>query len=234
MPWFFLRRIQAPTTAPVPSEPLVTDTDFEITKASQRIPGKIKGDQALLWMKNGNKRFTTGRLRKDGQSKKDIKRLVASQQPHSVILSCSDSRTPPEVLFDQKLGEIYVVRTAGPSLDSAVIASLEDAVERLGVNLLIVMGHSSCETIKTALRARPAKSPHLAHLLAAMSLRLKAFSRRPASTELKEEAWTNVSGVTQELLEKSLLIRTALESGTLKIQEALYDMNQGSVEFKDH
>ncbi|MBX3041907.1 MAG: hypothetical protein KF789_14470, partial [Bdellovibrionaceae bacterium] len=188
-------------TAPVPSEPLVTDTDFEITKASQRVPGKIKGDQALLWLKNGNKRFTKGLLRKDGQSKKDIKRLIASEQPHAVILSCSDSRTPPEVVFDQKLGEIYVVRTAGPSLDSAVIASLEDAVERLGVNLLVVMGHSSCESIKTAMGGRSAKSPHQAHSIAAMSLRLKAFSRRPASAGLKEESWTNVSGVTQELLE---------------------------------
>lgn len=78
----------------------------------------------------------------------DLKRLSTGQKPHTIVLSCSDSRVPPEVLFDQKLGEIFVIRTAGQAIDSSVLASIEYAVSHLGTNLIVVMGHESCGAVK--------------------------------------------------------------------------------------
>jgi hypothetical protein len=104
----------------------------------------VEAKTSFRWLQNGNKRFVTESLRKDGQSKKDRIRLVSGQKPHAIVLSCSDSRVPPEVLFDQKLGEIFVVRTAGEALDNTAIASIEYALEHLGSHLLVVMAHESC------------------------------------------------------------------------------------------
>ena len=92
----------------------------------------VEASKALGWLKNGNTRYRKGFLRKDGQSQKDIQRLASGQAPHSIVLSCSDSRVPPEIVFDQKLGEIFVVRNAGEIPDPASIASIEYAIEHLG------------------------------------------------------------------------------------------------------
>src|SRR4051812_34563258 len=76
----------------------------------------VSADKSLSWLENGNTRYTSHKLRKDGQSSEDVKRLSTGQKPHAIVLSCSDSRVPPEIIFDQKLGELFVVRTAGESL----------------------------------------------------------------------------------------------------------------------
>lgn len=204
--------------------------------ATHRAAGPVPADKALSWLKNGNRRFVKGFLRADGQKKSDIKRLSAGQAPHSIVLSCSDSRVPPEIVFDQKLGEIFVVRTAGPNLDPAVIASIEYAVEHLGSNLILVMGHTSCGAVKAALgtmKGESAGSPWLNHLVAAMHPRLKPLTLRgPASEGHRDEAWANVTGVGQELGERSKIVRDALESGTLAVRSAVYDMSHGTVEFR--
>lgn len=204
--------------------------------APHRAAGPVPADKALSWLKNGNRRFVKGFLRADGQKKSDIQRLSKGQQPHSIVLSCSDSRVPPEIVFDQKLGELFVVRTAGPNLDPAVIASIEYAVEHLGSNLILVMGHTSCGAVKAALgtmKGENAGSPWLNHLVAAMHPRLKPLTLRgPASEGHRDEAWANVSGVGQELGERSKIVRDALESGTLAVRTAVYDLSHGTVEFR--
>jgi carbonic anhydrase len=91
----------------------------------KREAGPIDASTALRYLRNGNKRFTEHKLRNDGISARDLERLSTGQKPHAIVLSCSDSRVPPEILFDQKLGEIFVVRTAGQSLDSSAVASIE-------------------------------------------------------------------------------------------------------------
>lgn len=104
----------------------------------------VEPEKAMLWLEHGNTRFVKRQLRADGQSAKDRLRLLKGQNPHSTVFACSDSRMPPELVFDQKLGEIYVIRTAGLGLDSAVIASLEDAADRVGTQLLVVLANEDC------------------------------------------------------------------------------------------
>lgn len=195
----------------------------------------ISSDVALRYLVNGNKRFTKNQLRNDGISAKDLQRLSTGQKPHTIVLSCSDSRVPPEVLFDQKLGEIFVIRTAGQALDSSAIASIEYAVAHLGTNLIVVMGHESCGAVKAALstlNGEDAGSPSLNKLVGDIHPRLKRFSRVPASTGVIEESWANVNGVAQDLPARSEIIQSAIESGELKIEKALYHLGTGNVEWK--
>jgi carbonic anhydrase len=204
------------------------------TENHQRKAGPVAWDKALGWLKNGNTRFVKGNLRKDGQSKKDIKRLSKSQQPHSIILSCSDSRVPPEIAFDQKLGEIFVVRAAGEVLDSATIGSIEYAVEHLGSNLIVVMGHTSCGAVKAAHSAEMGGSigsRALDDMIHDIQPRIKAYMGKPASQDYMKESWANVKGVAKDLYERSEIVRQALLSGQVKIAEALYDLDTGVVTF---
>lgn len=121
-----------------PATSTVTDTP----PPHSRVAGPVAAEKSLGWLKNGNTRFVKGRLRADGISAKDRARLLAGQKPHAVVFASSDSRIPPEVIFDQKLGEIFVVRTLGLSLGGNVVSSIEYAVQDLGANLVVVIGHA--------------------------------------------------------------------------------------------
>lgn len=201
----------------------------------EREIGPIDSSTALRYLKNGNIRFVEKKFRKDGIAKKDLSRLSSGQKPHAIVLSCSDSRVPPEILFDQKLGEIFVIRTAGQALDSSVIASIEYAVSHLGSNLIVVMGHESCGAVKAALSTRngeDAGSPSLNKLVSDIHPRLARFSRSPASTNVLNESWSNVDGVAKDLAARSEIIQNAIESGSLKIEKALYHLGSGEVEWK--
>jgi carbonic anhydrase len=192
-------------------------------------------EKALGWLKNGNTRFVKASLRKDGQSKKDIVRLSKGQQPHTIVLSCSDSRVPPEIVFDQKLGEIFTVRNAGEIPDQATIASIEYAVEHLGSRLLVVMGHTSCGAVKAALGTLDggdAGSPSLNALVHDIHPRLASFKgRMPSSNDVATESWANTKGIAHDLLERSQILRERVASGDLKIQTALYHLDDGKVDF---
>lgn len=202
--------------------------------AHHREVGPVAADKALGWLKNGNTRFLKSKLRKDGQGMKDRERLAKGQKPHSIILSCADSRVPPELIFDQKLGEIFVVRAAGQALDNATLGSIEYAIEHLGSNLLVVMGHSSCGAVKAAhatLGGQDAGSPSLNKLVADIHPRIKTFQSKAVSKDALNEGWANVDGVARDLADRSEIIRNALDSGSLKIQKSLYHLDTGKVEW---
>jgi carbonic anhydrase len=201
----------------------------------KREAGPIKAAKSLQYLQNGNRRFATTHVRKDGAYKADRVRLVAGQKPHAIILSCSDSRVPPEVVFDQRLGEIFVVRTAGQSLDFAAIASIEYAVSHLGSNLIIVMGHESCGAVKAALstlKGGDAGSPWLNKLVADLHPHLKRFTELTPTDGVIVESWANVEGVVKDLLERSALISHLVSTGEVTIQNALYHMGSGKVEWR--
>lgn len=201
----------------------------------KREAGPIAADKSLSMLKNGNTRFMKGHLRRDGATKTDRERLATGQKPHAIVLSCSDSRVPPEVVFDQKLGEIFTVRTAGQALDAAAIASIEYAVSHLGSNLILVMGHESCGAVKAALatlKGGDAGSPWLNKLVADLHPHLKRFSELSQTDGVLVESWANVEGVTSDLLERSEIVRRLVESGQVNIQKALYHLASGEVEWR--
>lgn len=197
--------------------------------------GSVAPDTALSWLKNGNSRYLKKHLRRDGQSAIDRERLKGAQHPHTIILSCADSRVPPEIVFDQKLGEIFVVRAAGEALDFSVVGSLEYAVEHLGARLLLVMGHESCGAVRAALdtlKGGSAGSPDLDKLVADIHPRLKDKVSTKPSPLLKDEVWLNTRGVAADLVKRSEILRKKVEAGELKIAAAVYSLETGTVRFE--
>lgn len=109
--------------------------------------------EAWQIIKEGNERFVRGESIHPSQGIDDRERLVGGQTPHVVLFGCGDSRVAAEVIFDQGLGDMFVVRTAGHVIDSSVLGSIEFAVEILDVPLIVVLGHDSCGAISATLRA---------------------------------------------------------------------------------
>jgi carbonic anhydrase len=196
----------------------------------------VGAQEALDRLKNGNHRFLSGKVRTDGQSIKDVERLSTRQNPHSVILSCSDSRVPPEIVFDQKLGEIFTVRSAGEALSPTAIASIEFAIANLGTKLIVVLGHTNCGAVKAAIETiggKSAGSENLDQLMSDIHPRIKSkFDEKNPSKDLKAESWLNAKGVAKDLLSRSTLISKAVSSGKAKIQVGLYNLSSGAVEFE--
>lgn len=204
----------------------------------------VSPEKALVWMKNGNIRFTMNKMRNDGVTHHDIERLSKGQKPHAIVLSCSDSRVPPELVFDQKLGEIFTVRSAGESPDESQIASIEYAIEHLGSRLIVVLGHTSCGAVKAALetpKGKSAGSKSLDSLIANIQHRFEHDGRELASTTghhtpsvgLHDESFSNVRGVVSDLLIKSEIIKHAVETKKVKIVNGLYRLNDGVVEWSE-
>jgi len=211
----------------------------EPEEAPLRAEPKHKGvdpKQVRLWLEHGNRRFVKGWVRKDGQGKKDIKLLSGGQNPHAIVLSCSDSRVPPEIVFDQKLGEIFVVRTAGEALDPNVIASIEYALQHFGTRYILVMGHTSCGAIKAAVETPPgadAGSLALNHLVGDIQSRLKlSLAKGKPAPDMATEARENAMTIADELKHISPIVRAAVEKEGVVIQSALYHLNSGEVTFE--
>src|SRR5271165_4982643 len=104
-------------------------------------------------LKEGNERFVAGKPVHPSQSVEYRASLAAAQKPTAVIFGCADSRVAAEFIFDQGLGDVFVVRTAGQAIDSAVLGSIEFAVTVLGVPLIVVLGHDSCGAVQATLTA---------------------------------------------------------------------------------
>lgn len=204
------------------------------TKSQALVP--LDPDSAFKELKAGNQRFLKGDVRKDGQTVTDINRLSKAQAPNSIVLSCSDSRVPPEAVFDQKLGEMFTVRSAGETLSPQAIASIEYAVEKLGTHLIVVMGHTNCGAVKAAIETisgQSAGSDNLDKLVSDIHPRIKSkFDEKHPSKDLKAESWLNAKGVAKDLFTRSLVISKAAQSGKVKIQVGLYNLETGAVEFE--
>jgi carbonic anhydrase len=200
-----------------------------------RLKGEINPEKSLLLLKNGNLRYTTSKPRLAIINNKDREKLVLGQKPYAIVLSCSDSRVPPEIVFDQKLGEIFVVRTAGQSLDYSAIASIEYAVSHLGSNLIVIMGHESCGAVKAALatlKGEDTGSPWLNSLVHDLHPHLKRFSELYQTDGVVVESWANIEGVAHDLLERSEIVKHLVQSGEVRIENALYHLGSGEVEWR--
>lgn len=210
--------------------------------AAEKVTGPLP-DVSLRYLRNGNIRFIKSYLRKDGQSSKDVKRLANGQGPHAIVISCSDSRVPPEIVFDQKLGEIFVIRTAGQTLSPEVVASVEYAVEHLGPRLIVMLGHTSCGAVHVTSDSihghdHPySKEPlddskNIQALIKDIRPRIEQTVRSQPSPRLVNEGWANVRGAAKELFEMSPYLTSRLNEGHLKVVGGLYDLESGSVDFK--
>ena len=182
----------------------------------------------------GNDRFVNGVAVHPRQEKKRRNEIASAQHPHTAVLSCSDSRVPPEEVFDQGLGDLFVVRTAGEVADFSAIASLEYAVEHTGVKALLIMGHTSCGAVKATLstpKGTSAGSKDLDQLVNSIRPHLKGFELASAGVDLENASRAQVDGVASDLLTRSKIIREAVDKKELQLLVGIYRLNTGRVEF---
>lgn len=189
---------------------------------------------ALERLKEGNARFAANAAVDLPVDEAKRQALTKGQSPFAIILSCADSRVPPEIIFNVGLGEIFIVRTAGQVTDKAVLASIEYAAEHLNVPLLVVMGHDSCGAVKATVETKPGApslGPNLDALVGAIR---PAFDRmaNPADLEhLREATLANVEQVVNNVLEQSAIVSHLASAGKIQIIGAFYELETGRVRF---
>ena len=187
----------------------------------------VSADQIWNDLAAGNQRFVTGKTAPE-DFVAQRKALIKSQHPHTAVLSCSDSRVPPETLFDAGLGQLFVVRSAGEDDDAVVIGSLEYAVEHLGSSVIVVMGHQSCGAVTAACSGGKSESVNLDAVTAPIAPSCaKADANQPGALDLAVR--DHVHRVAQDLLSKSRLLKKASDEHKLTIIEAYYSLETGKV-----
>lgn len=215
------------------------DADTEAMPSTSAATAKPprNGDEALEWLLDGNKRFAADREHNLGRDIVHRAELAEGQKPFAVILGCADSRVPPEVIFDQGLGELFVVRIAGnTAVDPFVVGSIEYAVEHLGSILVMVLGHQSCGAVKGAIAvaSEGAEEPgSIGDFIAPIVPVVEEVSAQEpdlSEDELVEQSvQANVTAAVDELKSGSSLLSKAAETGEIKIVGAEYELHSGEV-----
>ena len=186
---------------------------------------KTSSDQIWNDLAAGNHRFVLGKTAAhDFPAQR--KALTKAQHPRVAVLSCSDSRVPPELVFDAGLGDLFVVRSAGEDADPLAIGSLEYAVEHLRSSVIVVMGHQSCGAVTAACSGAKAESVNLDAVESPIaSSCAKVDPKRPETLDLAVR--DHVHRVAEEVLARSEILRKAFDDGKLTVIEVYYSLDTG-------
>jgi carbonic anhydrase len=196
---------------------------------------------ALERLREGNKRFVAN-VRGADAILSQVRRaeLVEGQRPFAVVLGCSDARVPAEIVFDQGLGDLFVIRVAGNIVAPSQIGSIEFATERFGMPLVVVMGHTRCGAVEATLDALEAGNPPSRNLMSIVD-RIRPSMEPLMHTELRKDrpsllraaVRANVRASANHLRHGSPVLERLIESSKLLVAEAEYNLVTGEVEFFD-
>jgi carbonic anhydrase len=219
----------------------------------------VSPPEALSRLKEGNGRFTAGNAQHPHESSDErsymaknsyenvgmtflgmtaehaAKRrasLIKHQHPFATILSCSDSRVPPEIVFDQGLGDLFIVRVAGNVINDDGLGSIEYAVDHLGTRLIVVLGHQSCGAVKAAKETIAAKGRapgHIESLVTAIKPAVEATANDDLDTTIK----ANVKHVVQALRSSTPILKAKIDSGEIRVIGGYYSLDTGTITFLD-
>ncbi len=185
------------------------------------------GEQALRMLLEGNRRFIDERCENPNRTAQRRSEILSAQKPFAVVITCSDSRVPPEIIFDVGLGDLFVIRNAGNLIDDFVAGSCEYAVRHLGVPLVVVLGHTECGAVHAALSGGREDC----------KIQVVIDAIRPAVEEARRcggDLYANAIRVNVERAVGQLAaepgLRRAIDEGTLILTGALYDLESGIVE----
>lgn len=189
---------------------------------------------ALSFLKEGNQRFVTN-LKANRNLLEQVNETKNGQFPFAVILSCIDSRTSAELIFDQGLGDIFSVRIAGNVVSEDVIGSMEFACKLAGSKLIVVLGHSKCGAITGA--CNQVQLGHLTGLLYKISPSIEYVKKHHSDTDLSsieginQVASQHVEHTIESVLDKSEVLRNMYENGEIGVLGAFYNVETGKVDF---
>ena len=190
-------------------------------------PSTVSADEALKLLQAGNQRYVDGKLNSVTADELARRRteLAQGQKPFAIIVCCSDSRVGPEIVFDQELGNIFVVRTAGEVLDAAGIGSIEYAVAHLGSPLLLVLGHEKCGAVAAAVA--DAKEPgHIDSIIKAIRPAVKR-SEGEKGDQLDNAIQANVQDIVAHLKKSKPVLANQVNAGKLRVIGATVSLSTG-------
>ena len=191
----------------------------------------MSADQGLARLMEGNQRYVRHKEQHPDASLARRKELEIGQHPFAVILSCADSRVPPELLFDQGLGDMFVIRVAGNVLDDVVLGSIEYAVEHLNTRLIVVLGHEKCGAVSAAVEGGNAPG-HLRAVLQAIQPSVDATRNEPGE-RVHNCVVANVRRVASQIYASDPVLKEAVQKNGLKIVAADYALDTGKVTLLD-
>jgi carbonic anhydrase len=192
----------------------------------------ITPDEAIARLKDGNGRFTAGKsIHCDLLAQ--VKQTATNQSPYAAIVGCIDSRVPPELVFDQRIGDVFCARVAGNFVNTDIIGSLEFSTKVAGAKAIVVLGHSSCGAIKGAVD--DVKLGNITAMLKnfqpALATLSKADGRRDSHNDalVQKVAEANARLTAASLTKRSPIIKSLVDAKQLKIAAAMHDLKTGAV-----
>ena len=191
---------------------------------------KVAPADALALLKAGNQRFSSNKPEHRNQSAERRAELATGQHPFAIVLACADSRTSPELVFDQGLGDLFVVRVAGNVVNDEILGSIEYAVEHLGSQLIVVLGHERCGAVAAArdiIASKAEVTDHIQSLVKALQPAVEATTNADVETTAK----TNEMNVAKTLRESVPDLKAKVDAGALMVVPAHYVLDTGVVEF---
>ena len=198
-------------------------------------PSAIDPETALVRLTEGNRRFVAGKRRKILVTPADV---ADAQQPFAVILGCSDARVPVETVFDQGVGDLFVIRVAGHVVNPSQIGSVEYAVSQFGTRLVVVLGHTRCgavtATLRTLVEGETPESRHIAAITDRIAPNIAPLlSIVDPVARLDQAVVANVRASMNHLCHGSKTLDDLTQSGRLEVRGAVYKLETGKVEFLD-
>lgn len=190
----------------------------------------------LQKLEEGNKRFASGKSMHPDETLERLQELTEGQHPFAIVVSCSDSRVPVELVFDQGLGNIFSVRTAGNIMGDYELGSLEYAIEHLGCKLIVVMGHKDCGAVKAFINSKGnyGHSDHIKKIIEYIeneSEEKKLIGEHKLSLDDAIDA--NIEHGVNFLRSTEPILKESYDQKKVEIIGALYDVESGKVTFKD-
>jgi len=189
----------------------------------------LNSEQALLRLKEGNERFAAKKCLHPNQSAERQADVVKGQSPFAAILTCSDSRVPPEILFDQGIGDLFIVRVAGNILSEEILGTIEYAAEHLGIPLVLVLGHQKCGAVQAAVSGGevPGKIQRLVEALHPAVAKAKSLSGDLVENAVR----ANVERAVEQLKESEPILAELVHKGKVRVIGGYYSLETGRVAF---
>ena len=188
--------------------------------------------EAISRLKEGNGRYTNGNLQHPGQTAERRTELAKTQHPFAAIVSCSDSRVPPEIVFDQGIGDLFIVRVAGNVINDEGLGSIEYTVDHLGTRLILVLGHQRCGAVDAARETIAAKGKAPGHIQSLVTA-IKPAVEATAKDDLDATIKANVKNVVQALRSSTPILKAEVDSGKIQVIGGYYSLDTGAVIFLD-
>jgi len=196
----------------------------------------LTSDQALARLEQGNRRCVEGASAHGHDQARWRERFLVKQRPFATVLGCSDSRVPPELLFDEGFGELFVIRVAGNIVDADVVGSIQYAVEHLENKLIVVLGHQNCGAVTAAISSpdqTTGEPPELGKLLDRIRPAIASLDRRRDREQLIAAAVEANARASVKQLRQVPSIATAMKTKHVQIVGAVYHIDSGQITFLD-